>query len=168
MQEKVYVKNSRLGKAVFAKDIIQRGDRVLDFHGPLVSAEATIQKGPKHEGYYLQVKEKDDPQAYIYPEEPGRSVNHSCSPNAGIINDTELTALADIKKGEEITFDYSTTMDEDCWIMICKCGHNNCRKIVNDFKYLAKDIQQKYLDQGIVQNFIARQYSLSSYTFRTL
>ncbi len=35
-------------------------------------------------------------------------MNHSCDPNAGIINDRKLVASKDIHKGGEITIDYST------------------------------------------------------------
>jgi len=42
--------------------------------------------------------------------------NHSCDPNAGLQIDGQkvwLVAIKNITQGEEITWDYSTTMDED-------------------------------------------------------
>ena len=61
------------------------------------------------------------------------------------------------KKDEEIFYDYSTTMDEDSWTLQCKCGSQNCRKIVKDFKFLPQELQKKYLELNIVQNFIKKQ-----------
>ena len=63
-------------------------------------------------------------------------------------------SIKDIKKGEEITWDYSTTMDEDKWEMDCVCQSKNCRKRIKDFKYLPKEIQQKYIKLGIVPDYI--------------
>jgi len=85
-------------------------------------------------------------------------VNHSCNLNAGIKNNVILFAIKNIKKGEEIKFDYSTTVDEDDWTMKCECHQKNCRKIIKDFKYLPKNTQKKYLKLGIVQRFIAKKY----------
>ncbi|MBI2625395.1 MAG: hypothetical protein HYW70_03640 [Candidatus Nealsonbacteria bacterium] len=58
----------------------------------------------------------------------------------------------------EITFDYSTTMDEDDWGMDCQCGSKSCRGRIRDFKYLPPDIQKKYLDLGIVPEYISKNF----------
>jgi hypothetical protein len=85
---------------------------------------------------------------------PGIYVNHSCQPNAGIRNDRDLIALRNISKGEEIRFDYSTTMQENSFRMECRCGKSNCRKIVNDFSTIPAELQKQYLSQKIVMQFI--------------
>lgn len=77
---------------------------------------------------------------YIDTEAPGKFVNHSCEPNAGIKDDFNLIALEDIKLHEEIRFDYLTTMDEDSYEMECKCNMPTCRKVVPDFKYLSRTL----------------------------
>ncbi|GAI75942.1 unnamed protein product, partial [marine sediment metagenome] len=95
---------------------------------------------------------------YIDLKEPGKYVNHSCNPNVGIKKDKKLVAIKNIKKGEEIFWDYSTSMDEDNWTMKCKCGNKDCRKIIKDFKYLPERTKNKYLKMGIVQKFIAKKF----------
>jgi SET domain-containing protein len=83
--------------------------------------------------------------------------NHSCDPNAGLkITATKavLVAIKDISLGQEITWDYSTTMDEDDWEMNGNCGSNNCSGKIRDFKYLPPEIQQKYLTLDIVQSIL--------------
>lgn len=75
--------------------------------------------------------------------------NHSCNPNSGIKikgNRVILIAIKNIKKGKEITWDYSTTMDEDEWEMCCMCKIKNCRKIIRDFKYLPKKSNKNTLN----------------------
>lgn len=88
-------------------------------------------------------------------------LNHSCNPNTGLILNAEkiaLVAIRDIKAGEEITFDYSTCIEENHWEMDCLCGSSNCRGRIQDFSLLPKSLQQKYLKLGIVLPFIAKQY----------
>jgi hypothetical protein len=65
---------------------------------------------------------------YILMPPPAKYVNHSCDANTYVSNFCDI-AKRDIKKGEEITTDYSETMISDEY-MVCKCGSKNCRKII--------------------------------------
>jgi len=83
--------------------------------------------------------------------------NHPCNPNSGLkIQNGKaiLVAIKNIKSGEEITWDYSTTMNEDDWEMDCVCGSKNCRGRIRDFKYLPENVQQKYINLRIVPKYI--------------
>jgi len=160
INKKFQIENCKFGKGLFAEVDIKKEEEILRFTGDLVSFEQAVTKDLKNQGDPLQVGKN----IYINLEEPGRFVNHSCSPNAGIKNDFILVALKDIRRGEEIYFDYSTTMDEDFWVMQCECGNANCRNIVKDFKYLPSKVKRKYLDLNVVQQFIAIQYLAISNT----
>jgi hypothetical protein len=151
---KFYVAKSKFGKGLFAKKDIKVGENILIFTGGIINFDQAILKAPPYEGDALQIGKN----TYVNLEPPGRFVNHSCEPNAGIKNDIELVALRNIKAGEEIYFDYSTTMDEDYWSLQCGCGNTNCRKVIKDFKHLPHYVKRKYLDLDIVQKFIAVQY----------
>ncbi|MCX6814076.1 MAG: SET domain-containing protein-lysine N-methyltransferase [Candidatus Aenigmarchaeota archaeon] len=109
----------------------------MEFNGRIISAAATKSKGI-HEGDVLQAGFNK----YIDCTKPCVYVNHSCNPNTGVKDDRELFAIKNIKADEQITFDYSTVMDEDDWEMDCKCGSRNCRKRIRDFKYLPKSLQK--------------------------
>ena len=148
--KRVVVRESRIGKGVFAAENIRRGEFIFSYGGfERISFEESKREGIKD--YCLQIA----PQEYIYPiESPQRYVNHSCEPNAGLIDGTELYALRDISEGAEITFDYSTCMDEDDWEIDCLCCSPNCRKRIRDFKYLPPEIQEKYTLLGVVGRFI--------------
>lgn len=69
-------------------------------------------------------------------------VNHSCEPNARLVvseNTPEVAFVAtrDIREGEHLSFDYSTSewdMDEK---FDCRCGSPNCRGHIGGAKYLA-------------------------------
>jgi len=97
------------------------------------------------------------PDRYIDTLAPGVFANHSCAPNAGVRNDRDLVALRDIPPGEEIRYDYSTTMDEKSFTMVCRCGAPGCRQVVTDFADLPAAIQDFYLSQRLVMSFIARR-----------
>jgi hypothetical protein len=142
-----------LGRGLFATNLIKKGDQILEFTGPIISFEEVLQKPTDKLGCPLQIGSIE----YIDIQEPGVLANHSCSPNAGVKNDCYLVAIEDILPGQEIFYDYSTTMDGDNWILECKCGSPNCRHIIGDFRYLPIEVQKKYLDLNIVQSFIVKE-----------
>ena len=71
-------------------------------------------------------------------------------------SDVTLGAVRDIAAGEQVTFDYSTTMDEDDFELDCLCGSPNCRGRVSDFKHLPADRRWFYADRGVVPRYNLR------------
>ncbi len=127
---KVYIRESaQHGRGVFAARPIARGAEILQFAGPLLPAAQV-----DFNDYHLQV----GPELYLGPSgEADDFVNHSCDPNAGFGADLTLIALHDIAPDEEITWDYSTAIDEaDFAGFPCVCGATLCRKRVNSFRHL--------------------------------
>jgi hypothetical protein len=56
-----------------------------------------------------------------------------------------MTARIDIKKGEEITFDYSTSEANTTKnINECGCGENNCRKKLTSEDWKKKEVRELY------------------------
>jgi hypothetical protein len=144
-----HVEECDLGLGVFADKDIAPGEIIFVFGGPIIDFAETKRRGDR-ECMPIQI----GPNKYIDTLAPGIYVNHSCQPNAGIRNDRDLIALRNISKGEEIRFDYSTTMQENSFRMECRCGKSNCRKIVNDFSTIPAELQKQYLSQKIVMQFI--------------
>lgn len=142
------------GKGLFAIARIEAGEEILKFEGELMTYDEYLLNPPaEHAGNPLQIGLK----TYIdlQPTNIGIFTNHSCSPNAGLKNDCFLVAIAPILPDEEVTFDYSTTMHDESWELAkCHCGSPVCRGVVQDFVYLPKALQQKYMDMGIVQNYL--------------
>lgn len=146
-----YIERGPKGLGVYANRTILAGERILTFSGPLIDFLGTLALGER-EGDALQIGLDQ----YIHLDQPGRFVNHSCRPNAGIVEDRILVALVPIFPGNEICYDYSTTMKEDHWTMACQCGSAACRREIRDFTTLPLDVQQRYLGLGIVQRFLTR------------
>lgn len=146
------VKPCAFGLGVFARRAIAPGEVILPFGGPLIDFAETKRRGPL-ECMAIQI----GPDLYFDTRPPGVFVNHSCDPNAGIRNDHYLVALRWIAKGREISFDYSTTMDEQSFTMDCLCGAPGCRKVIGDFSTLPAATQERYIAQRIVMNFILKR-----------
>lgn len=61
-------------------------------------------------------------------------INHSCAPNVGFTDgDLKLTALRDIGSGEELFWDYRTSLNEPGWQVPCTCGAPACRGKIESF-----------------------------------
>ena len=148
--DSIEVGNSKFGKGLFAKADIPSGTILCKLHGRELNFEETVALNER-ESHSLQI----DFDRYILCEPPFLFSNHSCNPNCAINGHLELFTLKEIKKGEELFWDYSTSMLERHWTMPCACGEDNCRTIITDFDLLPKDLQEKYLELNIVLPFIA-------------
>lgn len=145
----VYVDNTATGKGIFAAVPIKKGGRVMSFWGVNLTFRESLDFGAD-QCYSLQTGANE----YIHLDAPGKYVNHSCAPNCGIKDGPMLVALRDIATGEELTFDYSTTMLERCWEMPCDCGSLFCRGVIGDFDLMPVATQIQYINMEIVSRFI--------------
>jgi len=79
--------------------------------------------------------------------------------------------LRDIKVGEEITYDYSTTMNDNeekikkagrnLWTCKCNCGSKNCRGIIDQFKTLSAKTQRFYIINKFAPDFMLKHFKIS-------
>ena len=142
------VKNSTFGNGLFAKQNIYKGATLLSIKGKMISFQDTLSMDD--ESYALQI----DFDRYIVLQPPMVYCNHSCLPNCGINHHLELIAIKDINAGEELFWEYSTSMLERHWTMQCYCGTKHCRKQINDFDQLPAELQKQYMEMKIVFPFI--------------
>ena len=150
MSEKVYISQSSLGLGVFARVPLVPREHIFYMNGKQIGFEQSI----AHMGEYsVQIGVK----TYVDPISPARFLNHSCAPNTGFVNGISLIALDRIQPGEEIRFDYSTTMLERHWELDCECGARQCRRRIRDFDLLPDSLQDYYIRLGVVQGFILNE-----------
>lgn len=156
-QRRLVIRDTEKGRAVFADIDIRKGEFVCEFTGPTCTMEEYKKMHDPGNNHYLQI----DEDLFMGPSGNADDlINHSCNPNGGLVyrnGKVEFIAIQDIRKGEELSFDYSTTMDEDCWEMDCLCGEKNCRGTVRDFKYLPPALQEKYIALGVVMPYIVKR-----------
>ena len=156
--EQYRIGDSKFGKGVFATQAITKGSLVLKLTGPQISLQEVYLKG-EHQCNPLQIADK----MYIDLEPPGLLINHHCHPNCGIRDDVDIIALRDIKEGDEIFYDYSTTISDDFeedgteFFMPCDCEDIQCRYKIGDFKYLSKSKRRYYISKNVVMSFIVEK-----------
>ena len=120
----VIVKKSKIhGRGVFANKDFKKGEIVIKYNLKKLTKEKFNNLSEKEKHY----TSKENGEYLLFPS-PERYVNHSCSPNTNPINKCDI-AIKDIKKGEEITTDYSKD-NVPGLNMRCNCGNKDCKKII--------------------------------------
>src|SRR3989344_2196350 len=168
MNDLFEIKESKIaGNGVFSLKKIERGQTICFLTGELCTLDEVIRRC--NEG----IEEPSDPlevgdEEYFDLDEVSRTFNHSCNPNSYIRGKNELVALKDIKIGEEITYDYSTTMNDnekkikdagrELWTSECHCGSKNCRGIIDQFKTLPKNTQIFYISNKFMPDFMLKHF----------
>jgi len=147
---KLEARVSAQGSGVFALVDIPKDDHLVVWTGRILSAEQALPIMQTHDKHYiLQVGEFFYQVPLCEFREPADWTNHSCEPNAGFGKGSPicLSAMREIKAGEQICFDYAMCeTDERLWDpMDFLCGTPSCRgKITaNDWKNFP-ELRQKY------------------------
>ncbi|WP_188054602.1 SET domain-containing protein [Sphingosinithalassobacter sp. CS137] len=155
------VEENHLGKAVYAATRFAPGDTLLEFTGRRFRADQIPSIMHGRSDRFVQVT----PDHYMGPS--GRLddlVNHSCDPNAGLRFVDEgvfLVAVRDIAPGEEVTWDYSTTLTQSNWHMICQCRAETCRRVIGNFESLDPDRQEWFRARNLVAPYLRRKDSVT-------
>jgi hypothetical protein len=153
----VIVARVRNGLGLVAARAFRPRRTIIKIVGRIVDADTLWNRG----GTFADNCFRFGPETYLDPgSRPGRFLNHSCEPNAGIRksnNQLFLFAAASISAGEEVIIDYSTILgDDDIWTMRCNCGRKSCRRTIGRFGALTLELQRRYLLQGLVPKYIMR------------
>lgn len=154
LRKRLVVKDTgRYGKGVYARENIRKGQVIYVLGGKRMTLGELVSK-------VLSGKERiDDPfqigrRTYIDLDEFSRTFNHSCDPVGGLRKNSELFALRDIKRGEQITYDYSTTVAPTDWDMRCRCGSRKCRHTIGDISSIPKAQLNFYKREGALQRYM--------------
>lgn len=151
------VGETHLGKAVYAALGFAEGETIIRFTGRRFRADRipSLMRGSSDR--FVQVT----PDHYMGPS--GRIddlINHSCAPNAGLrftADGVFLVAIRDIAQGEEIAWDYSTTLKESNWHMICQCRSPDCRRVIGNFETLSPVRQEWFRARNLVAPYLRRK-----------
>lgn len=168
MSKSIIIKESIIaGNGIFANDNITKGSRIFLLEGELCNLDEIMKRvsdGSEERSDPLGV----DEEMYLDLNEISRTFNHSCDPNAYVKGKSELIAIRDILVGEEITYDYSTTMSDNkekiekaggkLWKHECNCKSINCRKIIDQFITLPKERQIFYLSNKFMPDFMLKKF----------
>jgi len=124
---------------IFARCDIVEGTRIIEYVGEKI----TKVEGERRV-YASYETHRDDPSngaVYIFeinkrysldgnvPYNTARHINHSCDPNAEsdvIRGKVWITAIKDIKAGDQITYNYGYDLNEEFKDHPCRCGTARC------------------------------------------
>jgi hypothetical protein len=135
--------------------MIPKGTVIHVFNGetvPVREIVARLNAGDENIDDPLQVGKR----TYMDLDELSRTFNHSCDPNAALRKRSELFALRDIPKGEQIAYDYSLTIAPTKWRMECACGAPTCRKVLGDVLSIPRRQRMRYRAQGAMQDYMRK------------
>jgi hypothetical protein len=151
----LYTQTTRTGIGLLAARPFARGKDITRISGRVYHWRVLLRRG----GSFLANCFRYSEDTYLDPGDgPGRYLNHSCDPNAGIRKEARalyLFAARRIRAGEEIVIDYSTiTGDDDAWRMYCRCGSPKCRRWVGRFGLLPAGLRKSLLERGLVPSHV--------------
>ena len=130
-------------KGLFARKDIIAGAVIFRLKGSISRRgnKYSVQLGEDKHIDFPPVRKPNDDLDYAW-----QYVNHSCEPN-GYVNAAEYSfcALRNIRKGEEITFNYLRTEHEMASPFRCGCGSAKCFGFIRGNKFLTPDQKTELL-----------------------
>ena len=126
------IKKSNIdNRGLYAAKNIKAGTIVIHYKGKLITKKET-EKNPKYDNdkaiYLFNLNSRYELDG-DFANNTARLINHSCSPNCEVDGKglkLWIYALKDIKKGEELSYDYGFGYDENYKDFVCKCRAKNC------------------------------------------
>lgn len=148
-----YLKCEKSGihnKGIFAQKNITKEKKIIQYVGEIITkkeaeirAEKVLNQSKKNKKngavYIFELNKKYDLDGNI-KNNPAKYINHSCNPNCEtetINNEIWIISIKNIKKGQEITYDYGYNLD-NFKEHPCKCGSKKCIGYIVDKKYWPK------------------------------
>jgi uncharacterized protein len=129
-------RSSIQGRGAFATRAIKKGERIVQYTGELVSATEADRRYDvpgRHHTYVFSLSSGRCIDGAVGGNE-SRLINHSCHPNCEAIevgNRVFIDAMRDIRRGEELCYDYSyEPVDDDDSAYGCSCNAKGCRKTI--------------------------------------
>jgi hypothetical protein len=139
---KINIRKSKLhGKGLFASRAIKKDEKIFTIKGQKLKFLIHNKKQAELAGFNWIGLGKN---IWINPTHHGLYFNHSCNPNSAIKGTKTAVAIRNIKKDEEITFDYSLNEADIFWYIKCSCGSKNCRKTIRSIQFLHPKKFEKY------------------------
>jgi len=160
------IKNSKIhGKGLFANKNFKKDELIFKVDLSKLPKIKSKNKLSEEQKFHIDYAGRGK---YVLATHPYVYINHSCDPNVLIKHETisksKFYAMKDIKKGEQLTYDYGGNamdqIDKELWTIKCLCGAKICRGTLSTcflkqpieiqkryYKYLPQSIKRKYKDK---------------------
>ena len=146
MSSKVKVGQSTMhGQGIIAVSEIAQDEPVLVWGGPSYTNKPGALEALRHNKAVMQWDddvfscESDEDSDYF-------RINHSCNPNAWMIDAFTICARRNIHIGEEITADYALWEPDEKYVSAwtCRCGSRRCRGRVTGSDWKNPILRERY------------------------
>ena len=131
--KKLYkIKKSKIdNRGLYAAMNIKKNTKIIEYKGKIITVKET-ETNPKFDNdkaiYLFNLNKKYDLDG-DFKYNTARLINHSCDPNCevdGVGLKLWIYAVKDIKKNDELTYDYGFSFDKDYKDFPCRCGAKKC------------------------------------------
>ena len=130
------IKKSNINnKGLYASQNIKDSTKIIEYKGKILTKKQ-VEENSKFDNekaiYLFNINKKYDLDG-DFKYNIARLINHSCDPNCEVFGTglkVWVYAIKDIKKGEELSYDYGFGFDENYKDYPCKCGSKNCCKYI--------------------------------------
>jgi SET domain-containing protein len=132
-------RSSIQGRGVFATRKIREDALIIEYRGEVISDEEADRRYPfeddeRHHTFLFLLDDGSVIDAGVKGN-AAKYINHSCDPNCEAVEEDGhifIYALRDIRKGEELVYDYNYILDEphnaaNKKLYPCHCGAKKCR-----------------------------------------
>jgi len=139
---KITVRQSRIhGRGVYAARKLAAGERIIEYKGLRIGWDEAdrVPSADPADPNHTFLFALDDGKTVIDAARGGNSarwINHSCDPNCETEESEDgrvfIQALRDIRRGEELNYDYGLIIDQRITPelkreYLCRCGAKECR-----------------------------------------
>jgi uncharacterized protein len=176
----VDVRNSPIhGRGVYAAKAIKKGTRIYEYVGERIThseADRRFALKPEDDGHtFLFVVNHKTVIDGSHSGNDARYINHRCDANCETITEGNrifIEAIRDIKKGQELGYDYQLTWSdyddpEDLKLYACRCGSRQCRGTMLDKLSLEQNRARDRAKKKRAQARAAAKKSTKKTTVRT-
>ena len=126
------IKKSNIdNKGLIAAKDIKKGTKIIEYKGKLISKKES-EENSKFDNekriYLFEINKRYDLDG-DFRFNTARLINHSCNPNCEVAGEglkLWIESTKDIKKGEELSYDYGFSFGEDFKNYPCRCNSSNC------------------------------------------
>jgi len=133
------------GQGLFARRAFRKDEIVAIKGGHILNHRQLRRVKGRIADSYLQIADGFFIGAASAAEVKGNKlfINHSCSPNVGILGQIIFVAIRPIRAGEELTYDWA--MEENAPARTrCRCGAPNCRGLLTGRDWRNPVLRRKY------------------------
>ena len=126
------IKKSKIDKnGLYASCNIKKGTKIIEYKGKIISVKRS-ETDPKFDNkkaiYLFNINKRFDLDG-DFKFNIARLINHSCDPNCEVFGEglkVWVYAMKDIRKGDELSYDYGFSYDENFKQFPCNCRSENC------------------------------------------